>query len=203
MISNFDQAFNNAFPNNGTQKTTGSESAVELAQSTLSPAPGTSRDTVPYANAHTVTASSTGRRVWDPYGDFNFVIEIDGIVSGSFQKCEGLSFEADVIEYRDSMDPYPRYRPGLKRFGRIRLVRGHIENTSLWDWCQSIMHGKIDRRNGAIHLYNDDGDTPAMTYRFLDAWPASWSGFKLDGKGQGTLVEEIELVTECVMKTGY
>ena len=34
-------------------------------------------------------------------------------------------------------------------------------------------------------------------------WPSNWSGFKLDGKGQGSLVEEIELVTECVMKTGY
>ena len=71
------------------------------------------------------------------------------------------------------------------------------------DAMPTLANGKIDRRNGAIHLYNDDGDTPAMTYRFLDAWPASWSGFKLDGKGQGTLVEEIELVTECVMKTGY
>ena len=203
MITNFDQAFNNAFPNGGTQKTTGSESSDHVALSTLTPAPGTSQDSVPFADGRTTSAASTGRRSWDPYGDFNFVIEIDGIVAGSFQKCEGLSFEADVIEYRDSMDPYPRYRPGLRRFGRIRLTRGYVDNGSLWSWCQSIMHGKIDRRNGAVHLYNDDGDSPAVTYRFLDAWPSNWSGFKLDGKGQGTLVEEIELVTECIMKTGY
>jgi phage tail-like protein len=200
--SGFDHAFNQAFPNDGTQQSTGDESSSQSGV-TASPAPGTSQESVPYATPTPSGGSSTGRRAWDPHGDFNFVIEIDGIVAGSFQKCDGISFEADVIEYRDSMDPYPRYRPGLKRFGRIRLTRGYVENSSLWDWCQSIMHGKIDRRHGAIHLYNDDGETPAVTYRFLDAWPANWSGFKLDGLGRGTLVEEIELVTECVMKTGY
>jgi phage tail-like protein len=147
--------------------------------------------------------SSEGRRDHDYFGDYNFVIQIDGEDNanyGAFQKCDGLSWETDLIEWRDSMDPYPRYRPGIRRFGKIKLTKGFVDNTKLWDWCQSVMKGKHDRKNGVIHLLNDDGDdsTPAVGYKFIDAFPIKWSGFKLDGKGSAGLVEEVELVVECV-----
>ena len=151
----------------------------------------------------TPTESSQGRRDHDYFGDYNFVIRIDGEDNkdyGAFQKCDGLSWETDLIEWRDSMDPYPRYRPGIRRFGKIKLTKGFVDNTKLWDWCQSVMKGKHDRKNGVIHLLNEDGDkgSPAVSYKFIDAFPIKWSGFKLDGKGSSGLVEEVELVVECV-----
>jgi phage tail-like protein len=151
----------------------------------------------------TPAVSSQGRRDHDYYGEYNFVVRIDGEDNkdyGAFQKCDGLSWETDLIEWRDSMDPYPRYRPGIRRFGKIKLTKGFVNNTKLWDWCQSVMKGKHDRKNGVIHLLNDDGDdgSPAVSYKFIDAFPIKWSGFKLDGKGSAGLVEEVELVVECV-----
>ena len=151
----------------------------------------------------TPTESSQGRRDHDHYGDYNFVIRIDGDDNkdyGAFQKCDGLSWETDLIEWRDSMDPYPRYRPGIRRFGKIKLTKGFVDNTKLWEWCQSVVKGKHDRKNGVIHLLNEDGDksSPAVSYKFIDAFPIKWSGFKLDGKGSSGLVEEVELVVECV-----
>ena len=146
------------------------------------------------------TGSSSGRRDHDYHGDFNFIVEIDGLEAGAFQKCDGLSWETDLIEYRDSMDPYPRYRPGIRRFGKLKLTKGYIKNSALWDWCQSVMNGKHDRKNGAVHLYADDGGTLEVTYNFIDAFPIKWSGFKLDGKGTAGLVEEIELAVESVAK---
>lgn len=169
-------------------KTVASTALVEHGP-TVTPTPGT----VPTENA-------SGRREWDHYGDFNFVIELDGISAGAFQKCDGLTFDVDLIEYKDSMDPYPRYRPGIRRFGKIKLTKGHIDNAALWDWCQNIMEGKHDRRHGAIHVMSDDGQDEVVTYQFLDAFPIQWSGFKLDGKGTATLIEEITLVTECVIR---
>ena len=147
--------------------------------------------------------SSKLRRDHDYFGEYNFVIRIDGEDNkdyGAFQKCDGLSWETDLIEWRDSMDPYPRYRPGIRRFGKIKLTKGFVNNTKLWDWCQSVMKGKHDRKNGVIHLLNDDGDdgSPAVSYKFIDAFPIKWSGFKLDGKGSAGLVEEVELVVECI-----
>ena len=64
-----------------------------------------------------------------------------------------------------------------------------MNNTKLWDWCQSIMKAPMTE-NGVIHLLNDDGDdaSPAVSYKFIDAFPIKWSGFKLDGKGSSGLV---------------
>jgi phage tail-like protein len=142
--------------------------------------------------------SVAGRRDFDPYGDFNFVVQIEGIAAGAFQKVDGLTVEVDAIEYKDSLDPHPRKRPGIHRYGNLKLTKGVIENTALWDWCCRLMAGEIDRRNGTIHVLPDDGDRakPEVSFNFVAAWPCKWSGLRVDGKGGATLVEEIELVVD-------
>ena len=141
---------------------------------------------------------SSGRRPFDPFTDHDFFIEIDGIAAGAFQKFDGLSWECDVIEYKDSLDPWPRKRPGIHRFGNIKLTKGMITNTTLNDWCQRVQSGKIERRNGAIHVLDRTGDKdkPVLTYEFFQAWPTKWSSFRADGKGGATLLEEIELAVD-------
>lgn len=198
-MSAFDAAYNDCFGNQAapeaepitpptTSQTTEGQQTVDSGP-TVTPSPGTAP-----------AGDSQGRREFDTYGDHNFVVTIDGLEAGAFQKCDGLSFEVDLIEYRDSMDPYPRYRPGIRRFGRIKLTKGYVGNSVLWDWCQAIMEGENERRNGSIQLYEDDGQTLAVTYRFTDAFPVKWNGFRFDGKGNSSLVEEIELVTESVSR---
>ena len=40
----------------------------------------------------------------DPYKNFNFRVEIDGIAQAGFSECTGLRVEIDVIEYREGGD---------------------------------------------------------------------------------------------------
>ncbi len=148
--------------------------------------------------------SSSGdyRREYDPYGDFNFVVEIDGLSAGAFQKCDGLSFEVDLIEYQHGLDPYPRKRRGQIKWGNIKLTKGFTTNTALWDWCAEIMNGGMARRTGAIHLLADHGDMsqPVKSFGWVNGFPVKWSGFKFDGKSSGAhLVEEIEFAVEEVL----
>lgn len=142
--------------------------------------------------------SSTGRRPFDPYTDHDFFIQIDGVEAGAFQKFDGLSWECDVIEYKDGMDPYPRKRPGIYRYGNIKLTKGMVKNTALYDWCKEAQDGKVPRRNGAIQVLDRTSDKakPVMVYEFFQAWPTKWSSFRADGKGGATLVEEIELAVD-------
>ena len=35
----------------------------------------------------------------DPYGNFNFLVEIDGIDRAHFQECSGFDSSIDVIEH--------------------------------------------------------------------------------------------------------
>ena len=43
---------------------------------------------------------ATGQRV-DPYGNFNFLVEIDGIARAAFQEASGFDSTIDVIEHRE------------------------------------------------------------------------------------------------------
>ncbi|PIE16341.1 MAG: hypothetical protein CSA66_07410 [Proteobacteria bacterium] len=141
---------------------------------------------------------SSGRRPADPFTDHDFHIVIDGVEAGAFAKFDGLSWDCDVIEYKDSLDPHPRKRPGIHRFGNIKLTKGVITNSTLWDWCQAVADGKPDRRNGAIMVLDRTSDTtkPALVYEFYQAWPVKWGSFRVDGKGGATMVEELELAVD-------
>jgi len=146
--------------------------------------------------------ANTGRRSFDPYGDFAFHVEIEGLGVIAFQKFDGIDVEIDQIEYKDSLDTHPHKRPGIYRFGNLKLTKGVISNTELWKWIHDAMAGKVKRRNGSIHVLADNHDkTKAeITYNFYQAWPCKWSGLRLDGKGAGALVEELELAVDYVAR---
>src|SRR5579859_4635040 len=93
----------------------------------------------------------------DPYKAFNFIVEIDGVQSAGFMECSGLSAEITVIEYREGgSNSAPIKLPGLRKFSNITLKRGLTQSRDLWQWLNSILQGKIDRRNGAIIILADD-----------------------------------------------
>ena len=43
---------------------------------------------------------ATAKRV-DPYRNFNFLVEIDGITQAGFSDCSGFGASTDPIEYRE------------------------------------------------------------------------------------------------------
>src|SRR5438477_5575693 len=45
-----------------------------------------------------------GQRV-DPYSNFRFHVEIDGIRQAGFMECTGLGSQVEVVEYREGGDP--------------------------------------------------------------------------------------------------
>ena len=196
--------FNSSFSASGIQVTTltttypSHPSGYPVSTTSLD-AKGTAQHTS--VSVTSLEDSGVYRREYDPYGDFNFVVEIDGLSAGAFQKCDGLSFEVDLLEYQHGMDPYPRKRRGNIKWGNIKLTKGYTTNSALWDWAAEVMQGGMARRTGAIHLLGDDGNTSSVikTFKWINGFPVKWSGFKFDGKGQGGLVEEIEIAVEEVM----
>ena len=154
------------------------------------------------AGGSPASGSSVGRRAFDYYGDFAFHVQIEGIGAGAFSKFDGVDVEIAPIEYRDSLDHHSHKRPGQHKFGNIKLSKGMIKNSALWDWCQAIMSGDIQRKNGTITVLPDthDANAPEITYHFFQAWPTKWTGLRLDGKGGGTLVEELELSVDYISR---
>lgn len=133
----------------------------------------------------------------DPFGAFNFVVEIDGVALAAFARVSGLSSETDVIEYRtgDSKLSSTLKLPGLTHYANIVLERGIVRDLSLWQWRKAVVDGHADRRNGTIVLL-DAAREPVLAWRFRNGWPAKWEGPTLDAKTSEVAIETLEIAHE-------
>ena len=134
----------------------------------------------------------------DPYKNFNFVVEIDGIAAAGFSECSGLRMEVDVIKYREGADKTSiRKLPGLAKVGDITLKRGITASKDLQDWFESVRNGVAARRNGAIVLL-DDERKPVVRWTFANAFPRKWEGPNLDAKGNDVAIETLTICCESL-----
>ncbi len=132
----------------------------------------------------------------DPYGAFNFVVQIDGVNVAGFSEIGGLTSESDVIEYREgNEDITVRKLPGLRKFSNITLKRGYTDSLDLWKWRQTVMQGKTERKSGTIILQNESRQ-PALKWAFKEAWPNKWEGPSLNAKTNDAAIESLEIVCE-------
>jgi phage tail-like protein len=132
----------------------------------------------------------------DPYKNFNFLVEIDGIAQAGFSECTGLRLEVDVIEYREGAETSSvRKLPGRAKVGDITLKRGITTSKELHDWVESIRNGVANRKNGAIVLL-DDERKPVVRWKFVNAFPRKWEGPNLDAKGADVAIETLTLCCE-------
>ncbi len=136
----------------------------------------------------------TGSRT-DPYGAFNFVVEIDGTTVAGFSEVSGLDVTTEPIEYREGTDKTATIRkiPGLIKYGNIILKRGYTENRELWDWVKATIDGQTERRSGAITLL-DESREHVVRFSFEEGWPCRYAGPIFDA---GTAAVAIEIIEIC------
>jgi phage tail-like protein len=137
-----------------------------------------------------------GARI-DPYRNFNFLVELDGVTSSSFSEVLFPSSTAGVVEYREGADRVSSSRklPGRVHYGNVVLRRGIATNNDLWDWWNTVRSGQLQRKNGSIVLLDTDG-TEVRRWNFFAAWPCRYDISPLAGRGEETVIETLELAIE-------
>jgi phage tail-like protein len=132
----------------------------------------------------------------DPYKNFNFVVEIDGISVAAFCEVSGLVSETEVIQYRAGNDfNTVRKLPGLTKYANIVLKRGITQDNQLWDWRKAIEQGRVERRDGSIVLLDDERQ-PVRRWHFSQGWITKYDGPDLNAKGNDVAIETIEIAHE-------
>ena len=133
----------------------------------------------------------------DPYGQFNFLVEIDGVVKGGFSEASGLTTDTNMIEYREGAEQQGTARklPGLMKYNNIVLKRGWTKDKSLWEWRKKVIDGKTQRNSGSIVLL-DEARNEALRWNFREGWPSKWEGPALNAKTSEVAVETLEIVHE-------
>jgi phage tail-like protein len=134
----------------------------------------------------------------DPVGNYNFLVEIDGIARAAFHECSGFDSTIDVIEHREGGENTTlRKLPGMTKHSNIVLKWGMTDDRDLYDWHRSIVKGAIDRRNGSIVMLDRRGQEVAR-WNFVRAWPSKWDGPDLNAEGNDVAIETLELAHEGV-----
>ncbi len=136
----------------------------------------------------------------DPYGVYNFLVEIDGITRAGFQECTGLDSSQEPSDYREGTDPLTmRKLPGLVNYSNISLKWGITDDPEIWQWRQRAIDGRAERRNISIVLLNDAGEE-RVRWNLRNCWPTMWKAPDFNAQSNDVAIECLEVVHEGVAR---
>ncbi len=139
--------------------------------------------------------AQTGQRV-DPYANFSFLVEIDGIVRAGFREVSGLDSTIDVHEYREGGENTTmRKLPMKTKFSNIVLKWGITDDTELHEWHRQAVIGNLQRKNGSVVLLDRQGNEK-VRWNFFNAWPTKYDSSNLNAEGNEITIESVELAHE-------
>jgi phage tail-like protein len=147
------------------------------------------------------TGAALGRRL-DPVFDFNYLIEIDGLLTGGFSRVEGLGGRIEVESVHDGGSSVPRQQLGNTTWDNLVLSHGVVELDTLWNWYEATARGVIKRKNGTIFLL-DRKQIPVTQWNFKDGIPIAWHGPALDAGSGQIAVERLEIAHRGLEKPDW
>ncbi|MFX3632987.1 MAG: phage tail protein [Candidatus Pristimantibacillus sp.] len=141
-----------------------------------------------------------GDRV-DPYRNFRFRVEVEGLEQAGFSEVSGFEATIDVIEYREGNEvTTPRKLPGLVKYGNISLKWGASESMELYEWVQECAEGTIERKTITIIALDEEGEDVA-TWQVIEAWPVKYTAPSFNGTANEVAFELIEFAHEGMTRT--
>ena len=137
----------------------------------------------------------------DPYGQFNFLVDLGGGADGpsaGFQECSQIGTVVELFEYRNGNDKANEVRKiaGLSRVPDITLKRGVIGALDLYNWLNDVRNGGRSARNVLIQLQNEDKTQTVLTWKLFGAVPVRHFCGPLNGKSTDVAIEELTLAVE-------
>lgn len=137
----------------------------------------------------------------DPFRNFNFLVEIDGIAQGSFIECSGLSASTEVIEVREGGNNTTVSKlPGKTTYTDITLKWGLTASKDLWQWRAQVINGQLARKNGSVVVYDLANRVEVARWNFVAAWPSKWEGSTLNAKGTDIAIDTLVLSHEGIVR---
>ncbi len=134
----------------------------------------------------------------DPYKNFRFLVEIEGIRQAGFSECSGFGSQVEVIEYREGGEPTAvRKLSGRVKYPDITLKWGVTDSPEPYNWHRAVLQGQIQRKHGSIILLDDSGNAN-VKWNFFEAWPSKWEGPDLCAKGNDVAIETLVITCERI-----
>lgn len=132
----------------------------------------------------------------DPYRNHRFLIEIDGVVQAGFSECSGFGSNVEVVEYREGGDLRRVHKlRGAVSYPEISLKWGTTDSRDLYDWHLAAVVGTVERKNGSIVLFREDGQE-AVRWNFFNAWPSQYEAPSLEAQSSSVAIDSLTVCCE-------
>ena len=136
----------------------------------------------------------------DPYRNFKFRVEIDGVAEAAFSEVAIGETSTEAIDYREGTEPnHVRKLPGMTKYGNITLKRGVTDSQVIYQWHKDIVDGKIGEKRKTITIVViDEAGKDKARFVVSECWPTKYDPSDLNGKGNEVFIELLELVNEGI-----
>jgi len=137
----------------------------------------------------------------DPFRAYNFKLVIQGVTEGHFTECIGLGIKVQAIKYREGgTSQVVHVIPGPVEYGDVTLRYGLSVSRELWEWFESAVQGRVERKNVSILMLDSDGVAEVLRWDLINAWPSEWRGAPLNALGTQIAIEDLTLVFETLLR---
>lgn len=123
-----------------------------------------------------------------------FQVDVSPVGSlGDWQKCEGLSVEYDIFEYKEGgVNAYVHRLPGRAKYQNIRLTRPISPGSrEVAAWVSQVQTNP--KRSTATIKVLDASGKPVAQWTVTGVFPAKWTGPTLDVGANQVALEVLEL----------
>ena len=136
----------------------------------------------------------------DPFGAFNFRVEIHGLIVGGFTNVSGLEISVEVKPVQEGGVNDMEFKiPTRTKYTDIVLQRGLTDRDMFWPWYLGVMEGIIVRKHGSIYMLNNSKEI-VMGWHFFDAYPTKWVGPTFNAESSAIATESITLTHHRLIK---
>jgi phage tail-like protein len=139
----------------------------------------------------------------DPYKNFRFRVEIQGIAVASFAEASIPDSTTDPVDYREGLDsPYSRKLSGPTKYGNLTLKKGLTDSMDMYNWRKQVEDsGAINARKSISLVLVDEEGKDKSRWNIFEAWPTKYSSSGFDAKGNAVVIDTFELALEKITRT--
>ena len=146
------------------------------------------------------TSSNNNNTQSDPFINYRYRVELEGMEMMGFSKVSELSNETDIFTYKEGgLNNHEHKLPNTTSYSNIILEHGLSLDNTLYEWREKVISGNMEEalKNGSIKVYSQNNLT--SIWYFYGAWPSKLNISGLDASAGGSgeiLLESVELVVE-------
>lgn len=138
----------------------------------------------------------------DPYRNFRFRVEIDGITTAAFAEATIPDSTTETVDYREGVDPtYQRKLSGLTKWGNVTLKKGLTDSLDLYDWKKKVEEtGAMGARKNISLILIDEAGNDKARWNIVEAWPTKYDASDFNAKNNEVVIESLEIVNEGITR---